>query len=72
MKAEEIAHWLHWYKSVDLKALLMSCEEQPDGSTVIPPDVARNLRNSIGTSFKDLSEDEQEVLMRFARRFGET
>ena len=46
--------WAHWQRYLHSK-----CERRPDGSLVIPPDLAEQWQRQIDTRYESLSEEEK-------------
>lgn len=54
LAAIEHERWAHWQRYVH-----DHCEQQPDGSLLIPADLARQWSTQIETPYSDLSEAEK-------------
>ncbi|MCB1359235.1 MAG: hypothetical protein KDK53_22935 [Maritimibacter sp.] len=51
----EHERWAHWQRYMHNQ-----CEQRPDGSLVIPPDLAAQWERQIATPYRDLTDQEKE------------
>lgn len=64
LAAVEHERWAHWQRYVH-----NHCERRPDGSLVIPPDLARQWSAQIETPYSDLSDAEKDSDREQVRRY---
>ena len=51
----EHERWAHWQEYLHAR-----CEQQPDGSLTIPPDLVAHWTRQIETPYSELTDDEKE------------
>ncbi len=55
LAAIEHERWAHWQEYLHAR-----CEQQPDGSLTIPPDLVAHWTRQIETPYSELTDDEKE------------